>query len=193
MFVDTFDIERRSCDSVTNKFGRILLQFCQTYDMVIANGRFGPESEQYTFMNKNGCSVIDYLIISKSMFRLINNFAVLSNSESCHFPISIALGIFNAKHINNVHTEEKTRYDINAENAHVYSNCISENIDKGVFEYVFNSLSDVDVPIDNIILEFEKAIFTCSSSFKKVTKWKYKHGNKSVWFDTECKLSKRSL
>jgi len=94
MFVDTFDIERRSCDSVTNKFGRILLQFCQTYDMVISNGRFGPESEQYTFMNKNGCSVIDYLIISKSMFRLINNFAVLSNSESCHFPISIALRIF---------------------------------------------------------------------------------------------------
>ena len=28
MFVDTFDIERRSCDSVTNKFGRTLLQFC---------------------------------------------------------------------------------------------------------------------------------------------------------------------
>jgi len=52
---------------------------------------FGPESEQYTFMNMNGCSVIDYLIISKSMLRLITNFAVLSNSKSCHFPISIAL------------------------------------------------------------------------------------------------------
>ena len=40
MFVDTFGIERRSCDSVTNTFGRILLQFCQTYYMVIANGHF---------------------------------------------------------------------------------------------------------------------------------------------------------
>jgi len=70
-------------------------------------------------MNKNGCSVIDYLIIPKSMSRLINIFAVLSNSESYHFPISIALRIFNAKPINNMATKEKTRY----ENAHVYINC----------------------------------------------------------------------
>jgi len=81
-----------------------------------------------------------------------------------------------------VQTDEKTRYDINAENAHVYSKCISENIEKGRLEYVFNSLGDVDVPIDNIIFEFKKAIFTCGSNFKKVIKRKYKHGNKSVGF-----------
>jgi len=54
MFVDIFDIKRRSCDSVTNTFGRIVLQFCHTCDVVIANGRFCPESVQFTFMNKNG-------------------------------------------------------------------------------------------------------------------------------------------
>ena len=96
----------------------------------------------------------DYLIISKSMFRLLHDSVVLSNSDSCHFPISIALRIFNAIHLNNVQTEEKTRYYINTENAHVYSNWISENIEKGLFEYVFNSLGDVDVNIDNIILYY---------------------------------------
>ena len=61
MFVDILDIKRQSCDSVTNTFGRIVLQFCHTCDVVIAN--FCPESEQFTFMNKIGwLIVIDYLI-----------------------------------------------------------------------------------------------------------------------------------
>jgi len=48
------------------------------------------------------------------MFRIQNNFAVLLNGERCPFPISMALRIFNAKHINNVQTKETTIYDIYA-------------------------------------------------------------------------------
>jgi hypothetical protein len=49
---------------VPNSFGRRILELCKSTGLRICNGRFGVDSSKFTFQNKNGCSVIDYLLIS---------------------------------------------------------------------------------------------------------------------------------
>jgi hypothetical protein len=40
------------------------IYMCKSTGLRICNGRFGVDSSKFTFQNKNGCSVIDYLLIS---------------------------------------------------------------------------------------------------------------------------------
>ena len=50
---------------VPNSFGRrIFIELCKSTGLRICNGRFGVDSSKFTFQNKNGCSVIGYLLIS---------------------------------------------------------------------------------------------------------------------------------
>lgn len=55
-----------------NNFGQRILQLCKNSGLRICNGRFGKESQKITFNNKNGCSVIDYMLISQNiMFNIL--------------------------------------------------------------------------------------------------------------------------
>ncbi|XP_071123308.1 uncharacterized protein [Mytilus edulis] len=74
-----------------NNFGQRILQLCKNSGLRICNGRFGKESQKITFNNKNGCSVIDYMLISQNiMFNVINSFSVGSfNHFSCHAPLEV--------------------------------------------------------------------------------------------------------
>ena len=56
-------VQRHSEDTkAPNSFGQRILQLCKSYGLRICNGRFGEDSGKITFNNKNGCSVIDYLL-----------------------------------------------------------------------------------------------------------------------------------
>ena len=72
-----------------NDFGKTLLNFCCTLNLNIMNGRCGTDKGKgdFTFVNANGTSVIDYVISSTSLFTLCSQFDVLSRSDSEHMPI----------------------------------------------------------------------------------------------------------
>ena len=72
-----------------NNFGRRMLQLCMSTGLRICNGRVGQDSGTITFNNKNGCSTIDYLLISSNeMFNVVKSFSVCKfNQYSCHAPI----------------------------------------------------------------------------------------------------------
>ncbi|VDI37956.1 Hypothetical predicted protein [Mytilus galloprovincialis] len=76
-----------------NGFGRRILDICKSIGLRICNGRFGTDSSKYTFQNKNGCSLIDYMLISQdSIFTLIKALTVKDfNMFSCHAPLSVEL------------------------------------------------------------------------------------------------------
>ncbi|WAR16569.1 hypothetical protein MAR_031163, partial [Mya arenaria] len=88
-------IERISCDTKSNKFGRELLEFCKVLSCYIVNGRFGryDRGAGFTFINQNGCSVIDYYIVTKDLFDIITLFEIKSCTESSHVPLSLTLKI----------------------------------------------------------------------------------------------------
>lgn len=83
-------IPRTSQDDKVNKYGYELIDFCKTYACYIVNGRIGYDKNRgdFTFINDNGCSVIDYFIVSKEMFDLIDNFTVACRPEKDHLPCS---------------------------------------------------------------------------------------------------------
>ncbi|VDI50111.1 Hypothetical predicted protein, partial [Mytilus galloprovincialis] len=76
-----------------NGFGRRILDICKSTGLRICNGRFGTESSKYTFQNKNGCSLIDYMLISQdNIFTFIKALTVKDfNMFSCHAPLSVEL------------------------------------------------------------------------------------------------------
>ncbi|VDH98937.1 Hypothetical predicted protein [Mytilus galloprovincialis] len=91
---DSYICNRKSEDiKPPNSFGQRILQLCQSSGLRICNGRFGTDSGKITFNNKNGSSVIDYLLFTQSeMFKCLKSFYVEPfNMYSCHAPIVVEL------------------------------------------------------------------------------------------------------
>ena len=64
---DDDDIEledRKSHDTVVNRFGRMLLELCYVFQLYILNGRvYGDKNGEFTFCSQQGCSVNDFYFI----------------------------------------------------------------------------------------------------------------------------------
>lgn len=85
-------VQRHSQDTkAPNSFGQRILQLCKSSGLRICNGRFGEDSGKITFNNKNGCCVIDYLLLFENdMFKIVKSFNVgMFTSFSCHAPLSV--------------------------------------------------------------------------------------------------------
>ena len=81
-------------DTVTNTHGVKLLDMCKACSLRIANGRLHNDKNvgEFTFHNKNGSSVIDYLLLKENDFTCINDFKVeLLYEWSDHVPISFEI------------------------------------------------------------------------------------------------------
>ena len=78
---DDFDCVRHSSDTVTNNYGRLLLDICKEFGVHIVNGRMRSDiPSNFTFISRSGCSTIDYFIVSSSLFSFISDMAVLSRT-----------------------------------------------------------------------------------------------------------------
>jgi hypothetical protein len=101
---------------VPNSFGRRILELCKSTGLRICNGRFGVDSSKFTFQNKNGCSVIDYLLISSHcVYSLIKKKLTVKefNTYSCHAPLAVELYMKSNRVIKDQCTCMKTGYDTN--------------------------------------------------------------------------------
>lgn len=72
-----------------NLFGKDLLELCKAYMLRIANRQVNGDKDvgHFTYICHNGCSVIDYLILSCSIWHRLCYFKVDDRSESSHMPI----------------------------------------------------------------------------------------------------------
>ena len=69
---------RNTRDVRVNTHCRKLLQLMTNYDMMLANGRIcGDMAGNYTCCQRNGCSVVDMLIVQRYLLPIINYFKVL--------------------------------------------------------------------------------------------------------------------
>ena len=61
---------------------------CVENDIHVLNGRHGLDKEgNFTFINNNGCSCIDYMVCSTSLFKLVTDFYVKDFGVSAHLPL----------------------------------------------------------------------------------------------------------
>ena len=83
---------RQSKDVHTNDFGRYLLCICEQFNLVILNGCLpGDKEGNYTYIARNGLSVIDYFLLSRCLVHMGTRLAVISNTESKHMPVELEL------------------------------------------------------------------------------------------------------
>lgn len=67
---------RVSIDQGKNKHGESLLEFLKQSNCCIVNGRLNPLEDKFTFVNKNGKSVVDYVIVRQDDFKNCTSFSV---------------------------------------------------------------------------------------------------------------------
>ena len=59
---------RKSRDKVTNQFGKIVIDFCHTFQCTPLNGTSRGDLGQFTFVADQGNSVVDYFLICHDLF-----------------------------------------------------------------------------------------------------------------------------
>lgn len=185
---------RQSPDKDTNNFGLQLIQFCKTFDLFILNGRTkGDTPGKVTCVANGGMSVIDYMLLSKSMEECVDTFEVLPRTESDHFPICLNLFAKSVQHASSTDVfspeitpiyklmwdnDSKEQYcqsmnlNLNEKFSEFKENCENEQIDEAV------------IILNNCIRE---------STLERKVKRKKSNIAKSQpkWFDKECEESKQ--
>ena len=65
---------RVSKDATVNEFGRYLLCVCEQFDLIIMNGLLpGDEDGNFTYIARNGSSIINYFIMSKCLVHVASH------------------------------------------------------------------------------------------------------------------------
>ena len=82
--IESTDIPpRKNKDHVIDSYGKRLIELCKTTNLLIANGRLGSDKGigEFTFYGQNGCSAVDYLLLSLLDFETISHFNVCETTE----------------------------------------------------------------------------------------------------------------
>ena len=70
---------------------------CRTgqLQVYIVNWRLGKDKnkESFTYIDPNGCSLIDYLLLSRDLFDSISDFSIETRTESTHLPVKVVFYI----------------------------------------------------------------------------------------------------
>jgi len=81
-------------DNFVNARGRKLVAMCDDFDFVLLNGRgFNDQTGNFTFINANGQSTIDYGFIGRQVFELVTDFFIPNRMESDHLPLVVNLNL----------------------------------------------------------------------------------------------------
>ena len=167
-----------------------LLDICKGASFRIVNGRIG-NSDQFTFLSNNGCSVIDYHLTKESNFSQIQKFYIQRFNEwSDHAPLCFSL-LCN----NRLHSEEKQ-----SDTKYKWNDSLREQFRSGIIRILptFNDIvhnincpdrDSINVLIDkfsNTIRDVADPLFAKDCFYSHDTYFEgYTKRNKD-WFDHDC-------
>ena len=85
--------KRESKDELVNSEGLKLLEFCSTNNLIIVNGTVeGDMKGEFTFVNKLGKSVIDFLCVECNLIHMVKKFIISELGCSDHMILNVELG-----------------------------------------------------------------------------------------------------
>ena len=165
-YLPDIPLQRQSMDNVCNSHGLKLLDLCKATSLRIANGRLGNDCPvgTFTYSSRNGCSVIDYLILSQQDFSCINDFQVQSFCEwSDHAPLSYNVVCRTVSDKSN-DPQYSTRIKWDSSLRDDYRRCL------------ISKLTDLNYIVNQIDLSDRNSINSCVDNFTRVNK----RGSKSI-------------
>ena len=194
---------RLSEDSVTNNFGKNLLELCSIFECVILNGMHlssGQMDKALTYISSNGGSTIDYFIISTDICNtdFVYSLDVLKYVDSSHFPVLLHVNCQKAK--DTIRQEPKLRQ--NSGKSDKWTNKLVWDVTlETVFENNWNSdkiqvtcmraFHALDHNIEQAIHMFNFALTEASACMRKRVKRGDCSHSSSPWFDADCREAKR--
>ena len=194
-------LDRSSCDTKVNKYGKKLKQLCKDHNLVVANGRTpGDLLGNFTCYSNKGASVVDYVICDKPFLKKCKKMKVQAPMfNSAHTPIDLSL---DCKVIHQTKSEKaplppapKLIWD--STKAEVLKKEISsqENSEKliEIGENIGSAASVME--IDKFAKDFTDLLFETSSKCMKLAKLKKmpKKPKKKSWFNSDCVKLKQRL
>ena len=186
-----------------NSFGRNILELCKSTGLRICNGRFGENSGKYTFHNKNGASVIDYLLMQHDCIHLIKSFNIENfNVFSCHAPLGVEIYMKGERVINDQCTCIENIYDTFKCNEGLKDDVANDLLMNAQrFDDLLVNITDHEDRIDECVEELNKLLTDIFDQYTKteVRFTEYcdycclnKNFNRNIkndkpWFTDECK------
>lgn len=209
---------RISQDLIVNEQGRKVLGICNSMNLRIVNGRFGPSSSSFTC---KGSSVVDYALLSPSLFSEVLNFKIdhfdpIISDVHKSITLDFHCTIFVNRLSNNYDTisennnscvlsgeKLETRVKWNANKANNFRENISNEfitelnnkLDKLLVENVTVNPIDVDTITVQVSSMFVDRAKSCDMLYKPIGSEAKLNPKKVVaknkWFNVKCKDARR--
>lgn len=191
----SFNIKRKSKDKTVNNFGKTLLDTCKEFGIHIVNGRKGKDLEgDFTFMSSRGESVIDYVVTTPDIFDLIDDFEIMQEDLSNHFPLLILLNCGKYSRSQNEHDNVKTtnfvRYRWSEDGVERFVQLMGDDTSSMNYVQYENLVNDcrINEAVELLISVIHRASVNMKQNCKGSSKAK---GAQPVWWDKDCYDKKR--
>jgi exonuclease III len=177
---------RSSLDSLVNRKGRLLVQLMEENMLYVLNGRTVSDTPgQFTFLNDNGSSAIDYVWINTSSINRIDDFAVCDFIlSSDHLPLLVKT---------NFCVDREPRRNDEYQYKFIWEDKYDEVFKRSM--QLSNRLlvaegGSIEQLSDNLIRAIKESAQN-SNMLRKINNTSL-FRNKQ-WFDMECNISKRKV
>ena len=218
--MDTITLPPRSSNDLsTNRMGRSLLEFCNTTDIFIVNGRIGNNSFSRRCTSKDS-SVVDYVLASLSLFDNVKDFRVLDFDEmfsDIHCPISVLFSFTGPitystpTHILNTDSnptcnKRLTRPKWFADSDQKFKSKLHEHDHELIMlnsdiANMLSNLSDVSQTqvndccskICKIMLNVGSDIGVCKNENINIKKNRKRKSDNLLWFDSDCEKKRKEF
>ena len=200
---------RSSQDTLVNPNGNHFLKLIMHNQLIILNGRtLGDFNGNFTSIQRQGCSVVDYIAVSKQYQTKVNYFKVQEFTEySDHKPLILEiqcqqLDVKKIEPLESKYQPAPSRFIINNENKESFVELQKSTVSKQILTELNESYDTIQKQDGNISSDSVKNLNTkfvehlqgiASNSFKKTkTKTNKKHKN-NPWFNWQARIAKREL
>ena len=204
------ETQRFNLDEKIDTHGRNLINLCNDFNLCILNGRFGNDKKvgQFTCIKTIGQSLVDYIVVSTSLFPSVLNFHV-DKYDNCmsdvHLPLSTTIKVANEfKKPNEIVTQKyetlEYRATWNAEKKSEYQDTFSKekilSLTKKLehisctTEITQENIDYLTTELTNILVEPAKQVGMCKKNSKN-KKIQRKSPNKP-WFNESCEKSRKN-
>ena len=203
--------ERTSQDKQTNTMGLELINFCKANDFIMLNGRVGKDKGHGKATCKDA-SVVDYIIVSSSLFTLTENFTVLDFNEVYSDVHCAVIANFEFNKVNDSNAEQNDSTESNDELFVKWDNDKKRDYVSNLCEEeIMNINESLDILLENcgnvskdLVNDTVQKINACllesakKSDIAKIKRKKYKKRTEvrnfeKPWFDNTCRMKRRQF
>ncbi len=196
--------DRKNCDATVNCYGRKLIELCQSSQHLILNGRFlGDSMGYFTYMSKNGCSVVDYFLANVTLFKLVEYFRVTPHSHlSDHCLLDVCLTFKGTPSCDADSGDDLLplydRLQANSECRESYiMSLLSEQSQDKLVEFQTKHYSNSAADISLAVGDFTSILVDAGIGSFRLKRGKHlskkRTKNSKAWFDSQCHFLRREV